>query len=205
MLAKGSIPWILTTFGITVCFALAACFTGLPYAKTGVAIGLLALVFFFVFFRDPERYSIEGEECMLSPADGRIVDIRNRKLCIFMNFQNVHVNRAPLKGKVTFMEYKKGGYIPAFCKDSHRNERHHIFIDTEHGKVEVVQIAGTITRRIVPYIKEGDMMEKGQRIGMIRFGSRVDVTVPDNFVIECNKGDKVYAGRTAIARLKQKE
>lgn len=205
MLAKGSIPWILTTFGITVCFAVAAYFTGLPYAKVGLIIGLLAFVFFFIFFRDPERYSMEGDECMLSPADGRIVDIRGRKLCIFMNFQNVHVNRAPLKGKVTFMEHKKGGYIPAFCKDSHRNERHHIFIDTEHGKIEVVQIAGTITRRIVPYIKEGDMMEKGQRIGMIRFGSRVDVTVPDNFVIECNKGDKVYAGRTAIARLKQKE
>jgi phosphatidylserine decarboxylase len=205
MLAKGSIPWILITVGITVFFAIAACFTELPYTSTGLAIGLLSLMFFFVFFRDPERNSLEGEDCMLSPADGRIVDIRGRKLCIFMNFQNVHVNRAPLKGKVISTEYKKGGYIPAFCKDSHRNERHHIFIETEHGKIEVVQIAGTVTRRIVPYVKEGDVMEKGQRIGMIRFGSRVDVTIPDNFSIECQKGDKVYAGRTAIARLKIKD
>ncbi|MCC7575338.1 MAG: phosphatidylserine decarboxylase [Methanomethylovorans sp.] len=205
MLAKGSFPWILTTFGITFSFALVTYFTGHLYAKTGVTIGILVLVFLFIFFRDPERCSADEENCMVSPADGRIVDIRGRKLCIFMNFQNVHVNRAPLQGKVTSIEYKKGGYIPAFCKDSHRNERQHIFIDTEHGEIEVVQIAGTITRRIVPYIKEGDFMEKGQRIGMIRFGSRVDVTVPDSFVIECNKGDKVYAGKTAIARLKQKE
>lgn len=205
MLAKGSFPWILTTFGITFSFALVTYFTAHLYAKTGVTIGILVLVFLFIFFRDPERCSTDEENCMVSPADGRIVDIRGRKLCIFMNFQNVHVNRAPLQGKVTSIQYKKGGYIPAFCKDSHRNERQHIFIDTEHGEIEVVQIAGTITRRIVPYIKEGDFMEKGQRIGMIRFGSRVDVTVPDSFVIECNKGDKVYAGKTAIARLKQKE
>lgn len=205
MLAKGSIPWIVTTFGITICFAVATYFTESIYAKSGMVIGIIAILFFFVFFRDPERYYSEEDECMISPADGRIVDIRGRKLCIFMNFQNVHVNRAPLNGKVTAIEYRKGGYIPAFCKDSHRNERQHIFMDTEHGQVEVVQIAGTITRRIVPYVKEGDVMEKGQRIGMIRFGSRVDVTVPDNFQIECKKGDKVYAGRTAIARLKPEE
>lgn len=205
MLAKGSIPWILTTFGVTVFFAIAAYLREFPYANAGLAIGLLALVFFFVFFRDPERDSPEGEDCMLSPADGRIVDIRGRKLCIFMNFQNVHVNRAPLKGRVVSTEYKKGGYIPAFCKDSHRNERHHIFIETEHGKIEVVQIAGAVTRRIVPYVKAGDVTEKGQRIGMIRFGSRVDVTIPENFSIECQKGDKVYAGRTPIARLKTED
>lgn len=205
MLAKGSVPWIVITTVITICFAVLAYFTGFPYAKAAAVMGLLVLAFFFVFFRDPERYSTEGDECMISPADGRIVDIRGRKICIFMNFQNVHVNRAPLKGRVTSLEYKKGGYIPAFCKDSHRNERQHIFIDTDHGKVEVVQIAGTVTRRIVPYVKEGDITEKGQRIGMIRFGSRVDVTVPDNFIIECKKGDKVYAGRTAIARLRSEE
>ncbi|OPY20142.1 MAG: phosphatidylserine decarboxylase [Methanomethylovorans sp. PtaU1.Bin073] len=205
MLAKGSIPWIFTTFTITICFAVVTYITESIYAKYGMIIGIIAILFFIVFFRDPERHYSEEGECMISPADGRIVDIRGRKLCIFMNFQNVHVNRAPLNGKVTAIEYRKGGYIPAFCKDSHRNERQHIFMDTEHGQVEVVQIAGTITRRIVPYVKEGDVMEKGQRIGMIRFGSRVDVTVPDNFLIECKKGDKVYAGRTAIARLKPKE
>ncbi|MEZ5334910.1 MAG: phosphatidylserine decarboxylase [Methanolobus sp.] len=86
---------------------------------------------------------------MLSPADGKIVDIRGRKICIFMNFQNVHVNRAPINGKVHTIEHKKGGYIPAFCKDSCRNERSHTLIETEHGIVEVIQIAGTVTRRIV--------------------------------------------------------
>jgi phosphatidylserine decarboxylase len=205
MLAKGSLPWILSILFVVVFFGVLTYFTGNIYAITGLIIGLLILAFLFIFFRDPERYPLEDEDCMLSPADGRIVDIRGRKICIFMNFQNVHVNRAPLKGKVVSLEYKKGSYIPAFHKDSHRNERQHIFIDTDHGRIEVIQIAGTITRRIVSYVKEGDIMVKGQRIGMIRFGSRVDVTIPDNFNIECKKGDRVYAGLTTIARLKQKE
>jgi phosphatidylserine decarboxylase len=137
---------------------------------------------------------------MTAPADGKIVDIRGRKICIFMNVHNVHVNRAPLTGKVIAIEHKKGGYRPAFSKDSERNERSHIFIDTEHGIVEVTQIAGTIARRIVSYVQVGDQMVRGQRFGMIRFGSRVDVTIPENFDILCTKGDKVTAGMTIIAR-----
>ena len=122
-----------------------------------------------------------------------------------MNLQNVHVNRFPLDGKVISIEHKKGGYIPAFCKDSHRNERSHVLIDTEHGPVEVIQIAGAAARRIVSYVKEGDNLAKGQRFGMIRFGSRVDVTIPDNFEIACQKGSKLYAGKSIIAKIKSKD
>jgi phosphatidylserine decarboxylase len=200
MLAKGSAPWIMALIALCILAAIAHIITYWPYMGSVAILGLALLIFFLFFFRDPER---EVEHCcssMTAPADGKVVDIRGRKVCIFMNVHNVHVNRAPLTGKVISMEHKKGGYMPAFHKDSERNERTHTLIDTEHGIVEVVQIAGTIARRIVSYVQVGDQMDRGQRFGMIRFGSRVDVTVPENFDILCKKGDKVTAGMTIIAR-----
>jgi phosphatidylserine decarboxylase len=200
MLAKGSAPWIMTVVAISALAAIAHITLYWPYMNIVTLLGLAGLTFFIFFFRDPER---ETEHCcssMTAPADGKIVDIRGRKICIFMNVHNVHVNRAPLTGKVIAIEHKKGGYRPAFSKDSERNERSHIFIDTEHGIVEVTQIAGTIARRIVSYVQVGDQMVRGQRFGMIRFGSRVDVTIPENFEILCTKGEKVTAGMTVIAR-----
>ncbi|MDP2217430.1 MAG: phosphatidylserine decarboxylase [Methanolobus sp.] len=200
MLAKGSAPWIMTLVAISALAAIAHITVYWPYTGIITLLGLAGLIFFIFFFRDPER---ESEYCcssMTAPADGKIVDIRGRKICIFMNVHNVHVNRAPLTGTVIAIEHKKGGYRPAFSKDSERNERSHIFIDTEHGIVEVTQIAGTIARRIVSYVQVGDQMVRGQRFGMIRFGSRVDVTIPENFEILCTKGEKVTAGMTVIAR-----
>ncbi|WP_407354700.1 phosphatidylserine decarboxylase [Methanolobus sp. WCC5] len=202
MLAKGSFPWIIASTTVSLASLISYLLYNLPYMKNIALLSLCVTVFFLFFFRDPEREIKEHDEHMLSPADGKIVDIRDRKICIFMNFQNVHVNRAPINGKVHMIEHKKGGYIPAFCKDSHRNERSHTLIETEHGIVEVIQIAGTVTRRIVSYVKEGDHMKQGQRFGMIRFGSRVDVTVPDNFDILVKKGERVFAGETVIARIK---
>ncbi len=202
MLAKGSFPWILTSITLSVVSSLTYLLFDVAYAKTTALIAVCITIFFLFFFRDPEREIKEHGDYMLAPADGKVMDIRGRKICIFMNFQNVHVNRSPINGKVHTIEYKKGGYIPAFCKDSQRNERSHLFIESEHGLVEVIQIAGTITRRIVSYVKEGDYMKQGQRFGMIRFGSRVDVTIPENFEITARKGDIVFAGETIIARIK---
>lgn len=202
MLAKGSFPWILTSIAVGMLSSLAYFVYALPHTGEIALLCAAVTIFFFFFFRDPEREVKEHESYMLSPADGKIVDIRGRKICIFMNFQNVHVNRAPIDGKVHMIEHKKGGYIPAFCKDSHRNERSHTLIETEHGIVEVIQIAGTVTRRIVSYVQEGDYMKQGQRFGMIRFGSRVDVTIPEKFDIAIKKGDRVFAGETVIARIK---
>lgn len=202
MLAKGSFPWILTSVIAGMVSSLAYLLYKIPYTDTVAFLSICVTIFFLFFFRDPEREIKEHNSYMLSPADGRIVDIRDRKVCIFMNFQNVHVNRAPINGKVHMIEHKKGGYIPAFCKDSHRNERSHTLIETEHGIVEVIQIAGTVTRRIVSYVQEGDYMQQGQRFGMIRFGSRVDVTIPENFEILTKKGDRVFAGETVIARIR---
>ena len=199
MLAKGSTPWIVTVLIFTTISGASAYLTKNPYLEFTAYIGVMSVVFLLRFFRDPERNVKMCEKCMIAPADGKIIDIRGRTVCIFMNFQNVHVNRIPLAGTIRNIEHKKGGYIPAFCKDSDRNERNKIIIDTEHGEVSVTQIAGTITRRIITYVNEGDKMQQGQRFGMIRFGSRVDVTIPEVFDISCKKGDRVYGGETVIA------
>lgn len=199
MFAKGSTPWIVVVLIFTIISGAGAYFTKDPYIKFVAYMGVMFFVFLLWFFRDPDRNVKICKNCMVAPADGKVMDIRGRTVCIFMNFQNVHVNRTPLAGTIRNIEHKKGGYIPAFCKDSDRNERNKIILDTEHGEVSVTQIAGTITRRIITYVKEGDITQQGQRFGMIRFGSRVDVTVPDVFDISCKKGDNVYAGETVIA------
>jgi len=199
MFAKGSTPWIVVVLIFTIISGAGAYFTKDPYINFVAYMGIMFFVFLLWFFRDPDRNVKICKNCMVAPADGKVMDIRGRTVCIFMNFQNVHVNRTPLAGTIRNIKHKKGGYIPAFCKDSDRNERNQIIINTEHGEVSVMQIAGTITRRIVTYVKEGDITQQGQRFGMIRFGSRVDVTVPDVFDILCKKGDRVYAGETVIA------
>ena len=199
MLAKGSTPWIIADIIFTTISGAGAYFTKNPYMEFTAYMGAMSVVFLLWFFRDPERNIKICKNCMIAPADGKVIDIRGRTICIFMNFQNVHVNRIPLAGTIRNVEHKKGGYIPAFCKDSDRNERNIITIDTEHGDVSVTQIAGTVTRRIITYVKEGDVIQQGQRYGMIRFGSRVDVTIPEVFDISCKKGDRVYGGETVIA------
>ncbi len=162
-----------------------------------------ALTFFMVmFFRDPERKVEVSDTYMVSPADGTVIDIRDRRICIFMFFQNVHVNRAPISGKIREITYKKGGYLPAYRKDSERNERNEFIIHSKYGDVSVTQIAGTVARRIVSYSNVNDIIEQGQRIGMIRFGSRVDVTIPHDFDIMVRKGERVLAGKTIIATIK---
>lgn len=190
MLARGSTNWILAPLLMGIAAIL------FSYYLTAAALICLT-VFFVVFFRDPER-TPRGDG-IISPADG-VVMRADKKVTIFMNVHNVHVNRAPLSGVVKRIEYRKGGYLPAFHKDSDRNERNNITMETEYGDVEVTQIAGILARRIVCYVNEGDMVERGQRIGVIRFGSRADVTIPDEFEVIVNPGDRVKAGESRIAR-----
>lgn len=167
-------------------------------------IGIFLTFFFIVFFRDPGRYPNGDEDDAVSPADGKVISIKNRTICIFMNIHDVHVNRAPLSGTVTHIDYKPGGYIPAFNKDSDVNERNHIVMKTVTGTLELTQIAGVLTRRIVSYISEGTQLKRGERIGMIRFGSRVDVTLPEGYVFTVKLNDKIKAGETIIAVRKDK-
>jgi len=202
MLAKGSEPWLFTAVSITALFAVLSRATNSSRLNC-IAYVAMALTFFMVlFFRDPERKVEVSDTYMISPADGTVIDIRGRKICIFMFLQNVHVNRAPISGKIKQITYKKGGYLPAYWKDSERNERNEFIIHSKYGDVSVTQIAGAIARRIVSYSQVNDIIEQGQRIGMIRFGSRVDVTIPHDFDITVRKGERVLAGKTIIATIK---
>ncbi|WP_440946318.1 phosphatidylserine decarboxylase [Methanosarcina sp. T3] len=203
MIAKGSEPWLFTAASVTALFAILSWATdSLPFLNHAAHMGMALTFFMVIFFRDPERKVEISDAYMISPADGTVIDIRDRKICIFMFLQNVHVNRAPISGRIREITYKKGGYLPAFCKDSERNERNEFIIHSKYGDVEVTQIAGTIARRIVTYSNLNDIVEQGQRIGMIRFGSRVDVTIPHDFDITVCKGERVLAGKTVIATIK---
>jgi len=207
MLAKGSLSWIGTTMLFTAVTGYISInssgFVNVLISGLSI-IGLLLTLFLLVFFRDPERRPAGDEDDAVSPADGRIISINDRTIGIFMNIHNVHVNRAPLSGTVMEIDYKPGGYIPASNKDSDVNERNHVKIKTDNGNIELTQIAGVLIRRIVSYISEGSKIRRGERIGMIRFGSRVDVMIPEVYTYTVNVGDKVKAGESIIARKKEK-
>lgn len=168
-------------------------------AKESALVFLLDLLFIW-FFRDPERPVGGIDEGIVSPADGKVVDIRGNTACIFMNFHNVHVNRAPVSGKIVKMHHRDGGYLPAFFKDSLKNERNTICIESDYGLVKMTQIAGTVPRRIDTYFNVGDRVVRGERIGMIRFGSRVDITPPEGYALTIKKGDRVKAAISIVAR-----
>jgi phosphatidylserine decarboxylase len=207
MLAKGSLSWIGTTVlfsAVTGYFSINS-IGSIKVLLSGLSvIGLLLTFFFLVFFRDPDRKPAGDEDDAVSPADGRVISKNDRMIGIFMNIHNVHVNRAPLSGTVMEIDHKPGGYIPASNKDSDVNERNHVNIKTEHGNIELTQIAGVLIRRIVSYISEGSQVKRGERIGMIRFGSRVDVIIPEVYAYTVNVGEKVRAGESVIARKKEK-
>ncbi|KYK22150.1 hypothetical protein AYK24_08490 [Thermoplasmatales archaeon SG8-52-4] len=164
---------------------------------------------FLIFFRDPDRKIGKG---IVASADGKIREISNindddvgncKRISTFMNLHNVHVNRIPIEGIVSNITHKKGLHLPAFKKESEKNERVVTIINTNIGTVKVIQIAGTIARRIHPYIKIGDKMKKGEKIGIIKFGSRVDVYLPTKKLskISVRVGDIVKAGETTIAEI----
>lgn len=153
------------------------------------------------FFRDPER--VPGEGRLISPADGVVQSIDpwpdgRTRVAIFMSPLNVHVNRAPAAGTVLSVEHVPGGFVPAFNKDSDQNERVVWHFDTVLGDIEMVQIAGAVARRIVPYLFAGAKVVQGERVGLIRFGSRVDVYLPEGIRPAVTVGTKTVAGVTRL-------
>ncbi len=175
-------------------------------------LGLGLLIFVLYFFRDPNREIPKQEEYILSPADGLITDITEVEeglfikdkvtlISIFMSPLDVHVNRSPIEGKVSFLEYKKGKFIPATKPESHIvNEKNYIGIENEKTKILVVQVAGIMARRIVHWLKIGQNVGKGDKIGMIKFSSGTQVYLPKNIEVTVKKGDKLKAGATIIGR-----
>jgi len=173
----------------------------------------LAALFVLQFFRDPARQVPGGAGTVVSPADGRVIAVerardpyleRNAiKVSVFMNVFNVHSNRSPVDGKVHKRWYHPGSFVnAALDKASEENERNALWLRTDGGAdVTCVQVAGLIARRILCYVGEGDSLARGQRFGFIRFGSRVDIYVPEDASLVAALGDKVYASSTVIATL----
>ncbi|MEW2521830.1 phosphatidylserine decarboxylase [Actinacidiphila alni] len=200
-LARGASPWLLPTLATAAVGLVRARRSGrwaaVAVPATALAAGMLW------FFRDPEREIAEGR--VICPADGVVQSIMpwkdgRTRVAIFMSPLNVHVNRAPLSGTVTSVEHIPGGYVPAFNKESENNERVVWHFDTEIGDVEMIQIAGAVARRIVPYVPRGCKVEQGDRIGLIRFGSRVDVYLPEGIEPAVEVGQTTTAGVTRLDR-----
>lgn len=168
------------------------------------------LLFLLQFFRDPERSPEGGEETIVSPADGTVLSVESapeappgaaRRISIFMSVFNCHVNRSPAAGRLTQYSYSPGRKMAAFDeKASTANEQNRITVTGPRGAITFKQIAGALARRIVFYPRLGSDLARAQRIGMIKFGSRVDLFAPDECEILVRRGDKVRAGRTALAR-----
>lgn len=166
------------------------------------------------FFRDPERTGDRGKDIVVAPADGKIVMITSvdepafikgqaTRISIFMNVFNVHVNRYPVDGTVRFLHYNPGKFLNAAAeKSSLENEQMSVGIESSGRKLLVRQIAGLIARRIVTYSKDGEQVKQGERMGMIRFGSRVDVFIPTDSHVLAKVGDLTTAGTTVLANLK---
>lgn len=173
---------------------------------------LLFGLFILYFFRDPERVSDLDESFILSPADGKVIAVtpkedqsfgcgRYQVVSIFMSPFDVHVNRSPVNGEILSLKYERGSFQAAY-KDGveKRNERNYIWLGNSEERFLVVQIAGVLARRILCYVREGEKVKRGQRIGMIVFGSRVDTYIPDGFEILVRRGNRVKAGLTPLAK-----
>jgi phosphatidylserine decarboxylase len=161
------------------------------------AVALVGFIFMIFFHRDPDR--LPRGDGMVSPADGRIIQATPEKITIFMGAYDVHVNRAPLDGTVRSIEYRKGSHMPAFLNRACHNQQNRIRMETDDGDLELRQITGTIVREIVCYVRPGDHVLRGERIGMIRFGSRVEASIPKGYKLQVGLGDKVRAGETVVA------
>ena len=193
--------------------SMAALMLWMPLA----AMGFLLTLFTLWFFRDPERNTPQDSNLIISSADGKVCLIdeayppeelsmdsqKMKRICVFMNVFNVHVNRSPIKGVAKDIVYKKGQFLNASLdKASDKNERSSLVINTDNGtKIIVVQIAGLIARRILGFISVNHNLEQGERFGLIRFGSRVDLYLPLDAVTKCVVGDKVVAGESVLASL----
>ena len=211
--AREGFPFI----GIATAIAVAA--FALALMRRSWALWLVAILFTVLalwvayFFRDPERTGERGAQIVVAPADGKLIMItevdeptfvggRANRLSIFMNVFNVHVNRYPVDGTVKYVHYNKGKFLNAAAeKSSIENEQSSVGIESGSRRILVRQIAGLIARRIVTYSKVGDAVKQGDRMGIIRFGSRVDVFIPTDAKLRVKLGVTTIAGNTVLAEM----
>ena len=196
---------LIVIFGITSAFNYLTEFDILFVQITIFVV----LLFCLNFFRDPSRVIPKNKNSIISPADGKIIKIKEfedpksgkklKLISIFLSVFNVHANRMPVDGKFINVKYVKGDFLAAFDhRASDKNERMEISIDTEFGIIVVKQIAGLVARRILCYAKEGKKMLAGDRLGFIRFGSRTDIILPHNINLNIEPNQKVYGGETIL-------
>ncbi len=185
------------------CVVAAAAITWLAGWMWAVPLYILA-AFCLYFFRDPEREIPDGPVAV-SPADGKVVVVKpengGTRISVFLNVFDVHVNRTPIAGKIACVKYQKGQFLVASKEAaSHSNEQNIICVEGDGSRVVFKQIAGLIARRIVCYKKVGDIVEKGERVGLIKFGSRVDIQFGPEWTVTVREGERVSAGSSIIAR-----
>lgn len=198
---------IFYALGLGVVAALVYKLTG----STGLAsLPVVLALFFLWFFRDPPRRISVEEGQIVSPADGKVTEAEwletpdgsRLRLSIFLNVFDVHVNRSPIEGKVTLVSYKKGLFLNAMRADTNVvNEQNTVVIENGDVVIQVKQIAGLLARRIVCKVKVGDYLKRGQRFGLIKFGSRVDILMPADVTLLVRRGSKVKGGSTVLATL----
>lgn len=199
-------------------FVAIACAAALLLWFVGLSIGALLMLggvaFVVFFFRNPERRTPDAAGLVVAPADGRVLSVARgvkapcteqeaTRISIFMSVFNVHINRFPISAKVKRAAYHAGRFfVASLDKASEMNERNALVLEDERGReVVMVQIAGLIARRIVCYVREGDARARGERFGLIRFGSRVDLYLPPEAAIAISAGERVRAGETILGRL----
>jgi phosphatidylserine decarboxylase len=211
MFTKYGYSTIGTITIIVFVFIAVSFFVQNPFLKAIlIIIPIVFFIFTLNFFRDPDRLTPSDDNIVVSPADGRVLFVKEvidhkfikgkaKQISIFMSPLNVHVNRIPITGTIENLKYHKGEYIAAFeDKASEKNERAEFVISNNKGKVFFTQVAGFIARRIIYELKVNDSVKIGERFGMIKFGSRVDVVVPFEWKEKVKKDDKVTAGETIL-------
>ncbi len=209
-IAPEGLPFVAIGIGMSLAFLAAAVrlegWWWIPFALSLPVAGWVPY-----FFRNPDRNGPRGQHVAISPADGRIVSVENihepdyiggkcRRVAVFMNVFNVHVNRYPTSGTVGYRHYRPGRFFNATLdKASEHNEQTSVGLESPNGAILVRQIAGLIARRIVTDHQPGEVVKQGQRMGLIRFGSRVEIFLPLNAEVAVSVGDHVAAGETVIA------
>lgn len=210
MIAKDGIPLIIGTGIIVILLAILAYFFNSMILEVFALLLGAIFIFHFFFFRDPDRETPTGENLIIAPADGTVINIAEveeneyfkdkvQRVSIFMSVFNVHVNRIPFAGEIEYLDYAAGRFKAAFADDAPEvNERTVIGIKSDKGKLLFKQIAGLIARRIVYHLKTGDKVKSGERFGLIKYGSRVDLYFPLSTKLKVKLKDKVKSGSTII-------
>lgn len=196
--AAESVPFLVP-------LGVAALGLGVTLGWPAAAPALVLILFVLAFFRDPERVPPAGEGIVLAPADGRVTEVsrgeEGARLSIFLSLMDCHINRSPVSGTVRETRYTPGRFHPAWQERASReNERNHLRIEAPEGDYGVTQVAGVVARRIVCRKRPGDQVSRGERIGLIRFGSRTDLQLPPGVEPTVSIGDRVRGGLTIVAR-----